>query len=34
MMQSVLLANSAFNESTVQEWEQEILPCIHTKNLD
>lgn len=34
MADSVMQAQSAFNESTVKEWEAELLECPHTKNLD
>jgi ubiquitin carboxyl-terminal hydrolase 5/13 len=34
MIKSVMLAQSAFNDSTVQEWELELASCAHTKNLD
>lgn len=33
-MASVLLANSAFNATGVEEWELELKECEHTKNLD
>jgi ubiquitin carboxyl-terminal hydrolase 5/13 len=34
IIKSVMLAQSAFNDSTVQEWELELASCAHTKNLD
>ena len=34
MADSVMQAQSAFNESTVKEWEAELIECPHTKNLD
>lgn len=34
MVQSVMLANSAFNESTVTEWQLDLSACAHTKNLN
>lgn len=34
MIKSVMMAQSAFNDSTVSEWELELTPCAHTKNLD
>jgi ubiquitin carboxyl-terminal hydrolase 5/13 len=34
MIKSVMLAQSAFNDSTITEWELELTPCAHTKNLD
>lgn len=34
MVKSVMMAQSAFNDTTVSEWELELTPCAHTKNLD
>jgi len=34
MVSSILQATSAFNESTIKEWELELNECFHTKNLD
>ena len=34
LVASVLLANSAFNATGVEEWELELKECEHTKNLD
>lgn len=31
---SIMLAQSAFNEDTVKEWEAELVECPHTKTLD
>jgi len=34
LVDSVLLSNSAFNQTGVEEWELELKECEHTKNLD
>jgi len=34
LVDSVLLANSAYNQSTICEWENELINCVHMKNLD
>lgn len=34
MVDSVLLAQSAYNQNTIQEWELELKTCTHTDNLD
>mmetsp|Transcript_9820 Transcript_9820/g.13416 ORF Transcript_9820/g.13416 Transcript_9820/m.13416 type:complete len:138 (-) Transcript_9820:1699-2112(-) len=34
MVDSLLLANSAYNASAISEWEEELKTCPHTNNLD
>jgi uncharacterized UBP type Zn finger protein len=34
LVQSIINSQSAFNESTVTEWELDIQSCVHTNNLD
>jgi ubiquitin carboxyl-terminal hydrolase 5/13 len=34
LVDSVLLANSAYNQSAIGEWENELISCHHIKNLD
>jgi uncharacterized UBP type Zn finger protein len=34
LVDSVLLAQSAYNQSAVSEWELELKSCFHIKNLD
>lgn len=34
MVDSIMLAQSAYNQSTIAEWEQELRTCPHTNNLD
>ena len=34
LVDSILLAESAFNQSAVEEWELELKPCEHTLTLD